>query len=119
MTAIRVELQLADGSFTSGMLRAGQSLAQLQAQLVRTNPQLANVAANGGNVIRSMTGMDSSTKGFLSTLRDVSIVTGLVSMGLSKMSGAANGWVGDIVRINAEMEKLNFQMRAMATSPTR
>ncbi|MBY3231882.1 tape measure protein [Rhizobium laguerreae] len=116
MTAIRVELQLADGSFTSGMLRAGQSLAQLQAQLVRTNPQLANVAANGGNVIRSMTGMDSSTKGFLSTLRDVSIVTGLVSMGLSKMSGAANGWVGDIVRINAEMEKLNFQMRAMATS---
>ncbi|QNH71622.1 tape measure protein [Rhizobium phage V1VFA-S] len=116
MTAIRVELQLADGSFTSGMLRAGQSLAQLQTQLLRTNPQLANVAANGGNVIRSMTGMDSSTKGFLSTLRDVSIVTGLVSMGLSKMSGAANGWVGDIVRINAEMEKLNFQMRAMATS---
>lgn len=116
MTAIRVELQLADGSFTTGMLRAGQSLEQFQRQLIATNPQLANVAANGGNVIRSMTHMDSSTKGFLGTLRDVSIVAGIVSMGLSKMTGAANGWVGEIVRINAEMEKLQFQMRAMSTA---
>jgi tape measure domain-containing protein len=116
MTAIRVELQLADGSFTTGMLRAGQSLEQFQRQLIATNPQLANVAANGGNVIRTMTHMDSTTKGFLGTLRDVSIVAGIVSMGLSKMSGAANGWVGEIVRINAEMEKLQFQMRAMSTA---
>lgn len=116
MTAIRVELQLADGSFTTGMLRAGQSLAQFQRQLIATNPNLQNIAANGGNVIRSMQGMDSATKGFLSTMRDVSIVAGIVSMGLSKMTGAANGWVGEIVRINAEMEKLNYQMKAMSTA---
>lgn len=116
MTAIRVELQLADGSFTTGMLRAGQSLEQFQRQLIATNPQLANVAANGGNVIRSMTHMDSSTKGFLATLRDVSIVAGIVSMGISKLTGVANGWVGEIVRINAEMEKLTYQMKAMSTA---
>jgi tape measure domain-containing protein len=116
MTAIRVELELADGSFTTGILRAGQSLAQFNQQLIRTNPQLAAIAANGGNVISSMQRMDGSTKGFLSTLRDVSIVTGLVSLGMSKLSSAANGWAGDIVRVNAEMERLTFQMKAMATT---
>jgi tape measure domain-containing protein len=60
--------------------------------------------------------VDASTKGALATLRDVSIVTGLVSLGFSKVSGAANGWLGDIVKINSEMEKLNYQMRAMSTA---
>lgn len=116
MTAIRVELQLADGSFTTGMLRAGQTLAAFQRQLIATNPQMAAIAARGGDVIRTMTRMDGTTKGFLGTLRDVSIVTGLVSFGLSKLTGAANGWAGEIVRINAEMERLTYQMKAMSTA---
>ncbi|MBD9511636.1 M15 family metallopeptidase [Ensifer sp. ENS10] len=116
MTSIRVELQLADGSFTSGMLRAGQSLAQFNSELIRTNPRLDGLADASGSVIRNMQRIDTSAKGALGTLRDISIVTGLVSLGMSKMSSAANGWLGDIVRINAEMEKLNYQMRAMSTA---
>ena len=116
MTSIRVELQLADGSFTSGLLRAGQSLAQFNSELIRTNPRLEGLADASGSVIRNMQRIDTSTKGALGTLRDISIVTGLVSLGISKMSSAANGWLGDIVRINAEMEKLNYQMRAMSTA---
>ncbi|OWZ90346.1 hypothetical protein B9J07_27545 [Sinorhizobium sp. LM21] len=116
MTSIRVELQLADGSFTSGMLRAGQSLAQFNSELIRTNPRLDGLADASGSVIRNMQRIDTSAKGALGTLRDISIVTGLVSLGISKMSSAANGWLGDIVRINAEMEKLNYQMRAMSTA---
>ena len=103
MTAIRVEMQLADGSFTSGMLRAGQSLASFERQLARTNPALAQISAHGGNVVQSMQRMDGSTKGFVATLRDASIVVGLVSMVIAKVSNVANGWVGDIVSVNAEM----------------
>lgn len=116
MTAIRVELQLADGSFTSGMLRAGQSVEGFRRALMAAHPQLARLEANGVNVVRSMTQMDASTKGFLGTLRDVTLVTGLISLGISKMTSAANGWAGEIVRVNAEMERLNYQMRAMSTA---
>ena len=116
MTAIRVELQLADGSFTSGMLRAGQSVEGFRRALMEAHPQLARLEANGVNVVRQMTQMDASTKGFLGTIRDLSIVTGLVSLGISKMTSAANGWVGEIVRVNAEMERLTYQMKAMSTA---
>ncbi len=116
MTQIRVELQLVDGSFTSGILRAGQTLAQFNQELIRTNPRLAGMQDAAGSVIRTMSRMDTSAKGALATLRDLSIVTGLVSLGISKASSAANGWLGDIVRVNAEMEKLNYQMRAMSTA---
>lgn len=116
MTQIRVELQLVDGSFTSGILRAGQTLAEFNQELLRTNPRLAGMQNAAGSVIRTMSRMDTSTKGALATLRDISVVTGLVSLGLSKASAAANGWLGDIVRVNAEMEKLNYQMRAMSTA---
>lgn len=116
MTAIRVELQLADGSFTSGILRAGQSMAQFNQQLIKSNPALAQIAANGGNVVASMSRADGATKGFLGTMRDLSIVAGVASMGLSKAMGVANSWVGDIVRVNAEMERLKFEMQGMSTA---
>lgn len=116
MTAIRVELQLADGSFTSGMLRAGQSLESFNRQLIKSNPALSQIAANGGSVVKSMNLAQGSTRGFLATLRDVSIVAGVLSMGISKLSNATNSWVGDIVRVNAEMERLRYQMEGMSRS---
>lgn len=116
MSNIRVELQLADGSFTSGMLRAGQSLNEFNQQLIRTNPRLAALASQSGSVVIGISRAEVATKGFLGTLRDVSIVTGLVSLGISGMSRIANGFVGEIVKVNAEMERLRFLMQAMSTA---
>lgn len=116
MSNIRVELQLADGSFTSGMLRAGQSLQQFNQELIRTTPRLAGIASGTGSIVVGMNKAEGATKGFLGTLRDVSIVTGLVSMGIGAMSNVANGFVGQIVKVNAEMERLRFQMQAMSTA---
>lgn len=116
MSNIRVELQLADGSFTSGMLRAGQSLNEFNQQLIRTNPRLAALANQSGSIVAGISRAEVATKGFLGTLRDVSIVTGLVSMGISGMSRVANGFVGEIVKVNAEMERLRFMMQAMSTA---
>lgn len=116
MTAIRVELQLADGTFTTGMLRAGQSIADFNKHLIATHPQLQNFAKNGNAVVSSMQRMDGASKGFLSTLRDATLVFGLVSMGISKVTSAANGWAGDIVKVNSEMERLTLQMKNMSTA---
>lgn len=116
MTAIRVELQLADGSFTSGMLRAGQTVEGFRRQLLSTSPELRRLEAAGRPVIQSMQLMDGSTKTFLSTLRDVSVVAGVAALGVNTIVRAANGWAGSIIRVNAEMEKLTFQMRAMSTA---
>lgn len=115
MTAIRVELQLADGSFTTGLLRAGQSLAQFERELIRTNPRLQAYAQNGQSVIKSMTRATDANRSFLSSLRDITIVTGALSMGIGAVSRAANGWLGQIVKVNAEMERLTMLMTGMST----
>jgi len=115
MTAIRVELQLADGSFTSGLLRAGQSMAEFERQLVRANPRLRQFAQNGQSVVTSMASAAQASRGFLASLRDVSIVAGTLSMGIGAIGRAANGWLGKIVEINAEMERLTYLMAGMST----
>lgn len=115
MTAIRVELQVADGSFTSGMLRAGQSMASFERQLIRANPQLKQYADQGRSVVLSMKRSTEASRGFLASLRDVSVVVGALTMGLSAMSRVANSWVGEAVRVNAEMERLTLLMRGMST----
>ena len=116
MTAIRVELELADGQFVSRMLHAGESIGQFQRNVARGSKSLQDLHDAGINVISSVSRADQTTKGFLSTLRDVSIVTGMLSLGISKIVGLQNTWIGSIVKINAEFEKLNFQMRGLARS---
>ncbi|RWB95532.1 MAG: hypothetical protein EOQ56_27665 [Mesorhizobium sp.] len=114
MAAIRVELELADGSFTTRMLHAGESVARFNQNVARSSPALASLAANGRQVVSSISLADNASKSFLSTLRDVAIVTGIVSIGISKIANIQHSWIGDIVRINSEMERLNFQMRSMS-----
>jgi len=116
MTAIRVELELADGQFVSRMIHAGETIGRFQQNVARGSAALTALNQAGINVISSISKADSTSRGFLSTLRDVSIVTGMLSLGMSKVASVQNSWMGSIVRINAEFEKLNFQMRGMARS---
>lgn len=98
------------------MLHAGQSLKQFEKQIIGNDKQLKALSASGQSVIASMRGADGASKGFLGTMRDLSIVTGALSMGMAKVISISNGWVGDIVRVNAEMERLRFQMQGMSTA---
>ncbi|MBA8881731.1 tape measure protein [Phyllobacterium myrsinacearum] len=116
MTAIRVELELADGNFTTRMLHAGQSVAQFNREIAASSPRLQAVANAGGQVIRSYSLADMKAKGFLSTMRDLSIVLGVVGLGMSKLANIQSSWVGDIVRVNMEFQKLAFQMKSMSTA---
>lgn len=116
MSEIRVELLLADGSYTSGMLRAGQSLRDFEQQLLRNNKSLQSAAAHTGRVVDSVTRLDHAHKGFVGTVRDLSIITGVLSLGIGMVSSAMKGWFGEIVRVNAEMQRLQVMMRGMARS---
>lgn len=114
MANIRVELQLEDGSFTTGVLRAGQSLKSFKDELARTDPQFRKLAKAGQDNFlmfkRHEEGAQSLTKRF----RDLSIGIGGVSLAFHALSGASSGTIGNIIRVNAEMEKLRYQMAGMS-----
>lgn len=116
MSQIRVELQLEDGSFTSGVLRAGQSLAEFQRELRRTNPHFDKLAASGQTGFLQFKKAEGQARTFGQTLRDVSIVMGGVTLAFSALSGASSSTIGNIVRINAEMEKLRYQLAGMSNA---
>ena len=116
MSAIRVELELADGTFTTRLLSAGQSVENFTKQVENSSPALQALAASGTPVIKSMNLAEKASRSFLSVLREISIVTGLFSYGLSKITSLNDGWIGSIIKTNTEMERLSYQMQAMSTS---
>lgn len=102
MSGIRVELELDDGSFTSRILHAGESLQQFQ--------------RNVGGTVVSMRQLHDSSRGVLQVFRDLSIVMGVAGMAFGKIQGLASGFLGDIVKVNAEMERLTFLMKSMSSA---
>lgn len=61
-------------------------------------------------------GMNKSAVSLGGTLREVATTVGLLSLGFHMMSNVGQTWIGDIVKMNIEMERLTFQMKAMARS---
>ncbi|QIG69084.1 tail tape measure protein [Rhizobium phage RHph_N1_15] len=116
MTAIKVELELVDGSFTTRMLHAGETIQQFNRNVARSSPALRAMAADGQLVIRSMEKAHEAGQGFLSTLRDVSIVTTAVSIGFNKIINIQDTWIGAVVRTNAEFQRLNLMLRSMSNA---
>src|SRR5690349_17759601 len=121
MTAIKVELELVDGTFTTRMLHAGETIEQFNRNVARSSPALRAMAADGELVIRSMERSEEAGKGFLSTLRDVTIVTTALSVGVNKLINVQDTWVGAVVRTNAEFQRLSVMLRGMsdAADPVR
>jgi tape measure domain-containing protein len=116
MTAIKVELELVDGSFTTRMLHAGETIEQFNRNVARSSPALRRMASDGQLVIRSMEKSQEAGKGFLATLRDVSIVTTAVSVGFNKIINVQDTWVGAVIRTNAEFERLTHMLRSMSSA---
>lgn len=116
MTAIKVELELVDGSFTTRMMHAGETIEQFNRNVARSDPALRKLAAANQSVIKSMEVAREKSQGFLGTLRDISIVTGVIGVGMNKLANIQDTWIGKIVQTNAEMERLIFQMRGMSTA---
>lgn len=142
MAGIRVELELSDGSFTSGLLRAGQSLGSFRKELERNDPAFRKLSksvletSSGMDYLNSRAGRatgglgvltrgvertDRASRSMLATFRDISVVAGAVVMAFRALTGASTGLVGSIIRVNADMERLRFQMEGLsrASDPIR
>lgn len=116
MANIRVELQLEDGSFTTGVLRAGQSLKQFKDELQRTHKPFAKLAEAGQDSFRQFKKLDENGGSLLRTMRDVSIVAGGLTLAFRALSGSSSSTLGNIIRVNSEMEKLRYQMAGMSNA---
>ncbi|AMB48259.1 tape measure protein [Methylobacterium sp. AMS5] len=100
--AIRVEIELDDGSFTTRMIRAGESVQQFQ--------------QNVGRTITSVNALQSTSSNFLGTLRDVTVTLGMASAAIGAIRTVTTGWAGDIVKVNAEFERLTTLMKGMSSA---
>jgi tape measure domain-containing protein len=130
MSAIRVELELENGQFVTRMLYAGQSLEKFNQEVIKSSPALRKqyeAAANaaGGfdklslqanTAFRSMQRVNDTSKSFLGTMRDLTIVAGGVSLAIAKISQAARGVAGDVIRVNSSFERMQFLMQSMSTA---
>ncbi|MCK1543427.1 tape measure protein [Bradyrhizobium sp. 179] len=99
---IRVELELEDGSFTSRMIHAGETVEQFR--------------KNVGQGVVSIERLNDKATTFSGTLRDVAITAGLATMAIGALHNVSDGWIGSIVKINAEMERLKFLLAGMNKS---
>lgn len=116
MTGVTVELRLNDGSFVTGMIRSGQSLSQFKKELERVDPHFRKLNQNSENSVRAITKVTQTNRDLLGTMRDLAIITSAVSYGFDQITGASGNLIGSITSINAEIEKLGYQMQGMSTS---
>lgn len=98
--SIRVELELDNGNFTTRMIHAGETVQQF-----RNN-------VNAG--ITSITRLNESSATFLGTIRDVTLTLGMARAAFETVRGVTTGWAGDIIKVNAEMERLKVLLAGMS-----
>jgi len=100
MTPIKVTLELDDGTFTTRILRAGKSVEDLAKQV-------------GSNVV-AVRNAEQSYASLGTTVQRVVAGFGLATAAFAGIKFVATDVVAGIVRVNAEIERLQVQMRAMS-----
>lgn len=116
MPAIRVELELVDGTFTSRLVHAGQTVKQFNQTVAQASPALAAMADKGQLVIKSLARLEGNTKSFLSTVRDITTTAASVTYLFGVMKNAASGFLGQIVQVNSDIEKLRTLLSSMSSA---
>jgi tape measure domain-containing protein len=82
------------------MIHAGESVQQFR--------------NNVGQGVVSVERLNDKATTFSGTMRDVAISVGLATMAIGAIHNVANSWVGSIIRVNAEMERLKFLLAGMS-----
>lgn len=99
---IKVEIELDTGRLESGIVRANTQLRQFQ-----------NATSD---TITSIRRIDGESKSFLSTIRDVTVILGQAGFAMENLHRISTGWVGEIVKLNAEVERMSALLKAMSTA---
>jgi tape measure domain-containing protein len=101
---IKVELELASGDFDTGLARANSSLQRFENQ--------------AGQAVVGLKVLTEQSKSFLSTLRDVTVVIGVAGAAISNIHAVTTSWVGEVININAQVDKMRRTLEGMSNSTT-
>jgi tape measure domain-containing protein len=102
MAGIRIELELEDGTFTTRMLHAGESVDSFNSKI----GQLATGMARAEPAHRNMIGH----------LRDVIVVIAAARLAIDNIRAVTTGWAYDILKVNGEFERLTVLLKGMSTA---
>jgi tape measure domain-containing protein len=102
--SMRVELELADGSFTTRVIRAGTTLQQLERQVRRT--------------VVAVRTLDDSAHSASAGVRDLVVTLGLARAAVENVYNVFGRWVTSIVKINAEVERSTTLLKNMSNAAT-
>jgi len=116
MTPIKVELQLDTGKFQTDLKGAISALQGIRSGANNVGASLKKVKVSSDQAAASLQRTTRASQSLLGVWRDIAIVGNIFSRAVAQISNLSHGWLGEIVRVNAEMERLNYQMRAMSTA---
>lgn len=88
----------------------------MRAAVNSTNASIRKLAQSGNVGFTAMNRVTVGAREFRRTLRDLTIIMAGVSFAFHAMQRAAHGTLGNIVRINAEIERMTKLLEGMATT---
>lgn len=100
MAGIRVELEYSDGSFQSGIIRAGQTLDGFKKTVDAT--------------YTSIQALEGGSRSFLQSMRDVTVIMGQAGRAMEMMKSLTTGWAQDIINTNSQFERMGVLMRGLS-----
>lgn len=116
MTPIKVQLQLDSNKFLADLRNAASAISGIEVGANKAAFSMNKIEASSDKAATSLNRAARAGGSFTSVFRDVSVITGVFSQAVASFASVSSGFVGDIIRVNSEMERLSYQMRAMATS---
>jgi tape measure domain-containing protein len=102
MAGIRIQLELDDGTFTTRILHAGESIDKFNDKVGQTAVALQRV--------------EPAHRSFIGHMRDVIVIVAAARLAFENLRTVTTGWAADIIKVNAEFERLTYLLRGMSSA---
>lgn len=116
MTPIKVQLQLDSNKFLADIKNAVNAISGIEVGAKKAAFSIQNIEASSDKAAAGLNRAARAGGSFASAFRDIATITGVFSRSVASLASISSGPIGNIIRVNSEMERLNYQMLAMATS---
>lgn len=116
MTPIKVQLQLDSNKFLADIKNAVNAISGIEVGAKKAAFSIQNIEASSDKAAAGLNRAARAGGSFASAFRNIATITGVFSRSIASLASISSGPIGNIIRVNSEMERLNYQMLAMATS---
>lgn len=116
MTPIKVQLQLDSNKFLADIKNAVNAISGIEVGAKKAAFSIQKIEASSYKAAAGLNRAARAGGSFASAFRNIATITGVFSRSIASLASISSEAIGNIVRVNSEMERLNYQMLAMATS---